>query len=390
MRSRETRPRLQPRPPRRSGSAAGPLVFLAGVLALLFLGVVVVRPLIVDSFAADAFAEFAKDKDSLLRQAQVRALLIARVGNDADRARDAGGAARPFVVKRGETARDVAVRLEREGLVRNALWVTLVLYDEGRADSLQAGTYSVSPAMTSREITRLLDRAPGEQTLLRIIEGWRVSEIAAAVAKAFPGVSASAFTAAAVVGERKDPLLAGLDPTTSLEGFLYPDSYFFRPSASAQEIVDGLFATFRERVGPALLAARERGLRVYDVVRLASIVEREAQDRGESAVIAGVYANRLRIGMSLDADPTIQYALGDWRVLALRDLQIASPYNTYRVGGLPPTPICSPGRTALEAAAAPAEHPYLFFVAKSDGTGGHAFSRTLDEHEANRVKYGNR
>ena len=385
MRDLAARPRRQPRPPRRPRSAAGPLVFLAAALGALFLGVVLIQPLIVDSFA-----EFAKDKDSMLRQAPVRALLLARVGNDADRAREPGGSVRPFVVKRGETARDVAMRLEREGLVRSALWVTLVLYDEGRADSLQAGTYSASPAMTSREIARLLDRAPGEQTLLRIIEGWRVSETAAAVAKAFPGVSAGAFTAAAVVGERKDPLLTGLDPTTSLEGFLYPDSYLFRPSASAEEIVDGLFATFRERVGPALLAARQRGLKVYDVVRLASIVEREAQDRGEGAVIAGVYANRLRIGMTLDADPTIQYALGDWRVLALRDLQIASPYNTYRVGGLPPTPICSPGRAALEAAAVPADHPYLFFVAKSDGTGGHAFSRTLDEHEANRVKYGNR
>ena len=382
--SERSRGRPPVRPPRRS-SSAGPLLFLCGALGLLLLAVSVGRPL-----AANALADFAQDKDSLLRQAPVRALLASRTGGDADLPRDPAGTGRPFVVRRGDTARQVAARLEREGLVRSALSFTLVLYDEQRADSIQAGTYQVSPAMTAREIARLLDHAPGEQTLLRVIEGWRLTEIASGAAKAFPGVSVDAFLAAAVVGDRTDPLLAGLDPATPLEGFLFPDSYYFRPSATAAELVDGLFATFRDRAGPALLAARERGAKVYDLVRLASIVEREAQDRAESPVIAGVYANRLRIGMKLDADPTIQYALGDWRVLALRDLELASPYNTYRVAGLPPTPISSPGLAALEAAAAPADHPYLYFVAKSDGTGGHAFAKTLDEQEANRVRYGNK
>jgi len=380
------RPRDRPpaRSPRRS-SSAGPLLFLCGALGLLLLAVLVGRPL-----AANALADFAQDKDSLLRQAPVRALLASRTGGDADLARDPTGTGRPFVVRRGDTAREVAARLERDGLVRSALSFTLVLYDEGRADSIQAGTYQVSPALTARQIARLLDHAPGEQALLRVIEGWRLTEIASAVAKAFPGVGADAFLAAAVVGDRTDPLLAGLDPATPLEGFLFPDTYYFRPSATAAELVDGLFATFRDRAGPVLLAAREHGAKVYDLVRLASIVEREAQDRAESPVIAGVYANRLRLGMQLDADPTIQYALGDWRVLALRDLELASPYNTYRVAGLPPTPISSPGLAALEAAVAPAEHPYLYFVAKGDGSGGHAFAKTLDEQEANRVRYGNK
>jgi UPF0755 protein len=107
-------------------------------------------------------------------------------------------------------------------------------------------------------------------------------------------------------------------------------------------------------------------------------------------MIAGVYANRLRIGMKLDADPTIQYAIGEWRELTLADLEIDSLYNTYKVAGLPPTPICSPGAVALEAAAKPANVQYLFFVAKNDGTGDHAFATTAEEHEANRIKYGNK
>jgi UPF0755 protein len=94
--------------------------------------------------------------------------------------------------------------------------------------------------------------------------------------------------------------------------------------------------------------------------------------------------------MKLDADPTIQYAKGSWAELSLDDLKLGSPYNTYLNAGLPPTPICNPGQAALEGAAAPARHEFLFFVAKSDGTGGHAFAKTLQEHEANRVKYGNR
>src|SRR5204863_9955284 len=124
--------------------------------------------------------------------------------------------------------------------------------------------------------------------------------------------------------------------------------------------------------GPALrTAAAGRKVAIYDMVKLASIVEREAHDRKESPTIAGVYQNRLDIGMKLDADPTIQYAKGDWGELTLDDLKLDSPYNTYLVAGLPPTAICSPGQAALDAAAHPADHQYIFFVAKNDGTGDH-------------------
>jgi UPF0755 protein len=197
--------------------------------------------------------------------------------------------------------------------------------------------------------------------------------------------------AAAVVGDRKNVVLAGLDPKTSLEGFLFPDTYFLRPDSSAAQIVDTLLAQFEQRAGATLRsAAADRKTTVYDMVKLASIVEREARDRAESATIAGVYQNRLDIGMKLDADPTIQYAVGEWRELTLADLKIDSPYNTYQVAGLPPTPICSPGLAALEGAAKPAQHKYFYFVAKNDGTGDHAFATTFEEQEANRVKYGNK
>ena len=376
---------LRPRPPRER-SLAGPLVFVLLVLVLVVGAVGAARPIVVD-----AVVDLAAERDTLLRQPAIRALVATRVGAATDLAADARGQPQTFEVRRGETAADIAKRLEREGLVRSALAFLLVLYETERESALQAGAYQVSPSMTPREIAEVLEKAAEEQAVLRVIEGWRLTEIADAVARAFPAISAGQFRTAAVVGQRGRPAFAGLDPKTALEGFLFPDTYFFKKSATAAQIIDLLLDTFERRAGATLqAAAAERRTTVHDIVTLASLVEREARDRSESATIAGVYANRLRIGIKLDADPTIQYALGSWRELLLDDLTIDSPYNTYRVAGLPPTPICSPGLVALEAAAKPAAHEYLFFVAKTDGTGQHLFAKTLEEHEANRVEVGNR
>ncbi|MDQ2952860.1 MAG: endolytic transglycosylase MltG [Chloroflexota bacterium] len=377
-------------PPRahapRQRSSAGPIVFLAAVAVLVFALLTIVRPA-----AEDAVVAYVAEHDTLMRQDFVRSLVSSRVAGEVDLAKDVRGETRPFVIARGETAGAIAQRLQSEGIVRSALAFEFVLYENGRENVLQSGTYQVSPGLTPRDLARLFEKAPGDQVVLRVIEGWRLSEIAAAVEKAFPKISKDAFTAAAVVGDRRNGILSGLDPKTSLEGFLFPDTYFLRPEASAAQIVDRLLTQFEQRVGATLrTAAAQRNVGVYALVKLASIVEREARDRAESAQIAGVYQNRLDIGMKLDADPTIQYAKGSWGELALPDLDIDSPYNTYRTPGLPPTPICNPGQAAIEGAAKPATHDYLYFVAKSDGTGDHAFAKTLEEHEANRVKYGNR
>jgi len=385
VRAGPTRPARRGAPPRRS-SARG-----AGVFALLLVLAVVAGAILARPLAVDAIVGLADDHDTLLRQAAVRAIVASRVVPDTIVAADPNGTPQEFVVKRGETASQIAVALQRAGLVRSALAFKYVLYDSGRESTLQSGTYTVSPALTPRDIAQLFGKAPGDQVALRIIEGWRLSEIAAAVAKAFPKITAAELSAAAVVGTRNNTVLAGLDPKTPLEGFLFPDTYFLRPDATAVQIVGLLLDTFERRVGPTLRsAASERKVTIYDMVKLASIVEREAKDRKESPTIAGVYQNRLDIGMKLDADPTIQYALGAWRELSLDDLKLDSPYNTYRVAGLPPTPIANPGQAALEAAARPAKTSYFYFVAKNDGTGGHAFAVTLEEQEANRATYGNK
>jgi UPF0755 protein len=373
-------------PPPRRRSQFGPVAFLLGVAMLVVALYVVALPL-----AEQAAVAYVAEHDTLLRQDVVRAFVADRVRNDVDLAKDTRADTRPFVIARGETAGQIGKRLEQDGIVRTALAFDFVLYETERENALQSGTYTVSAALTPRELAKLFEKAPGEQIVLRIIDGWRLSEVATAVNKAFPSIGKETFTAAAVVGDRKNTVLAGLDPKAPLEGYLFPDTYFMRPDMTAPRIVDVLLDTFERKVGTTLRAASaDRKVAIYDIVKLASIIEREARDRGESATIAGVYTNRLRIGMKLDADPTIQYALGEWRELSLDDLKLDSPYNTYRNAGLPPTPIANPGVAALEGAAKPAEVPYFYFVAKSDGTGGHAFARTLEEHEANRIKYGNK
>lgn len=372
--------------PPRERSSVGPFFFLFGVALLVVGSYFVVRPL-----AEEIVVAYVKDHDTLLRQDFVRGLVADRVRNEVDLAKDTRADNRPFVIARGETAGEIAKRLEQEGVIRSALAFDLILYETERENALQSGTYTVSPALTPRDLAKLFEKAPGEQIVLRIIDGWRLTEIAIAVNKAFPSITKEAFTAAAVVGDRKNTVLTGLDATTPLEGYLFPDTYFMRPDVTAPQIVEVLLDTFERKVGATLRAASaERKVAIYDIVKLASIVEREARDRTESPTIAGVYTNRLKIGMKLDADPTIQYAIGDWRELSLDDLKLDSPYNTYLHPGLPPTPIANPGAAALEGAAKPADVPYFYFVAKNDGTGGHAFAVTVEEHEANRVKYGNK
>ena len=373
------------RPPRQR-SSAGPLAFLVLVAVLLVGLLVIVRPA-----AEDAVVAYVADHDTLLRQDFVRTLVASRVSGEVDLAKDVRAETRPFVIARGETAGQIAKRLESEGIVRSALAFEFVLYENEKENALQSGTYQVSPGLTPRDLARVFEKAPGDQVVLRVIDGWRLTEIAAAVAKAFPKITKEEFLAAAVVGDRKNGVLEGADAKQPLEGFLFPDTYFMKPDITAAGIVDMLLSQFEDRAGVALrTAAAQRKTTIYDLVKLASIVEREAQDRTESATVAGVYQNRLDIGMKLDADPTIQYAKGDWAELILDDLKIDSPYNTYLNPGLPPTPICNPGQAALLAAADPAHHDFLYFVAKGDGSGQHVFAKTLEEQEANRVKYGNR
>jgi UPF0755 protein len=299
-----------------------------------------------------------------------------------------------FVVEQGETPASIAKRLKEMGLISDAgLFVRLVSYT-GTASKIQAGTFRLRATMTMGEVITALQHARQEEITVTIPEGLRAEEIASLLAKKGL-VDANKFMALVRAGVASYPALAGRPPGATLEGYLFPDTYRVVPGqTNAENMVDLLLRTFDRRFDANLRKkAAERGMTVFQVVTLASLVEREAVVPAERPLIAGVFLNRWKDNTVLNADPTIQYALGyqadagTWwkKPLSLDDLQLDSPYNTYIHPGLPPGPICNPGLASLKAVITAPPTDYYYFVARGDGT--HVFARTLEEHQANVEKY---
>lgn len=305
---------------------------------------------------------------------------------------DPQGQPRPFEIKLGESTYSIAERLEKEGFVRNADLFRLYLLYAGLDTSIQAGRYTLSSRMTALEIGRALQDATPNEVDFYILPGWRLEEIAAALPTSGLKISPQAFLNYATAPSSTLPLISKLPSGVTLEGFLFPDKYQFSRQITVHEFVVALLKRFQANLDDDLLSAWEQqGLDLYQAVTLASIVQREAVISEEMPLIASVYLNRLRVGMRLDADPTVQYALGFqnqrktwWKSpLSLEDLKVNSPYNTYLHRGLPPGPICNPGLQALRAVAFPTESSYLYFRAACDGSGRHLFAKTFEEHLRN-------
>ncbi|MGE5071978.1 MAG: endolytic transglycosylase MltG [Anaerolineae bacterium] len=305
------------------------------------------------------------------------------------RPRDAKGSERRFNVKDGESVESVAGRLQQEGAIRSAGALRDYLIYTGLDTSVQAGNYKISPAMSAIDIAHILqDPTPTDITFV-VWPGWRLEEIAEALPTSGLDITPTEFTQAAMQTQAGYTFLEG---KSSTEGFLYPDTYILPRTMSFGLLVDTLLRNFSLHLTTDMQEGfDQQGLTVYEAVTVASIVEREAVQPSESPMIASVYLNRLRIGMKLDADPTVQYALGynvlqrTWwtNPLTAVDLQSPSPYNTYLNTGLPPTPISNPGLDALRAVANPAESDFLYFSARCDGSGYHKFARTFEEHLQN-------
>lgn len=301
-----------------------------------------------------------------------------------------------FAINPGETAATIAPRLQREGLIGDAqLFRWLVRY-RGVDAQLEAGDYELRPNMTMDEIVDALQHGRLQDVLLTIPEGKRAEEIASTLEE--QGLAdAEVFTALVRDGRFNYDFLSNRPEgaPASVEGFLFPETYRIPTDYDAARILDLMLATFGEVFSPQMRQkAAEKGMTIYEVVTLASIVEREAVIPDERGLIAGVYLNRLAEGMYLQSDPTVQYALGYqedtgqwWKIpLSLEeDVQFDSPYNTYLYPGLPPGAICSPGLASLQAVLEPAETSYLFFFSKFDGS--HAFAETYEEHLRNQELY---
>lgn len=279
-------------------------------------------------------------------------------------------------IPRGATFRVAAESLAAHGLVGNARLFGVYAKVRGRDRSMRYGTYLLSRGAGWNELLENLRRGRGIVHTVTIPEGFGLSQIVPLLEEALE-VPRDSLDAAV----RDSTLRQALDiPTPTLEGYLFPDTYQFPDRTSAREAVTAMVRRFEQVWRPEWQGALDSlKLSRHDAVTLASIVEREVRRREEGPVVAAVYLNRLRSRMPLQADPTVTYALGKrpGRVY-FRDLKVASAYNTYRVLGLPPGPIGSPGLASLDAALHPAHVPYKFFVAHPDGH--HEFRATYREH----------
>jgi len=227
-----------------------------------------------------------------------------------------------------------------------------------------------------------VETAPPPPQRLLIREGLRREDVAA-ILDGETAIAGDRYLALTAPG-RRGARLARADRPTSLEGFLFPATYEVTETTTAKELVDEQIAAFRANTDDIdYRYAASRNLTRFDVLIIASMIEREVAVPSERRIVAGVIYNRLRARMRLDIDATVQYAIGAWRPLTARDLEVDSPYNTRRLAGLPPGPIASPGVDSIRAAARPARTRHRYYVARNDGTGRHYFARTAQAHEAN-------
>lgn len=288
-----------------------------------------------------------------------------------------------FRLERGWGVRRTALELEESGFVRSR-WAVLLQYRRSFPEMpLQAGTYALSDTMEVDEVLLLFTSGqviPVPTTWVTLPPGLRLEESLEVLADSL-GFNPAELESYSTGIEFLDAM--GIP---CLEGYLFPETYEFADTLEAWEVLNRIVAqgqSFMDREWESDCGAH--GLSPFQAVVLASIVEREAASDLERSLIAGVFLNRLRIGMRLESCATVQYALGEVReTLLYRDLEIDSPYNTYLHQGLPPGPICSPGQASLEAVAAPdTTGGYLFFVSRGDGSGRHLFATTAAGHARN-------
>jgi UPF0755 protein len=285
-----------------------------------------------------------------------------------------------FTIPRGSGISAAADTLAARQVVSSRLLFRINAQLQGLGRTLHPGIYEARAGTAYADLVKKLATGDVVKEKLVVPEGWTAEQIAARIARVSgtPADSVSALLFdTATAGRMRVP-----GPT--LEGYLYPATYVFPLGTPAREVAEALVRRYRQVWSPALRArADSAGLGEREVVTLASIVEKEAKVWAERDTIAAVYRNRLRVGMPLQADPTVQYALGEHqqRLLYSDIREVAdNPYNTYTHPGLPPGPIASPSEGAIHAVLYPAAVDYLYFVARPDGT--HVFTRSLAQHNA--------
>ncbi|MCI0555855.1 MAG: endolytic transglycosylase MltG, partial [Anaerolineae bacterium] len=324
------------------------IIFILLILACLFLAIIYLPSQATRIYGPPSSAL------GLLERIQYSALLLWYDGL-LTRPLDTSGTEQSFTIETGESVDAIANQLQIVGLIRDAESFRAYLVYSGLDISIQAGEYKLSAAMSAIDVAHELQDATPEEVTFVILPGWRIEEIASSLSTSGLSITPEEFISAAQIPPSGFSFLSG---ATTTEGFLYPDSYTIHRGTSAEQLIHEFVRNFGLRLSSDVKSSVDRqGLTIYQAVTLASLVEREAVHDEEKPIIASVFLNRLEIGMKLDSDPTVQYALGYdilaqtwWKnPLSLIDLQFNSPYNTYIYTGLPPAPIANPSLGSLHA-----------------------------------------
>jgi len=352
-------------------------VFLLPVVALGCLGIFIFISL--PGITKQAAIIFGQPSETLSTPAKVYFSII-MLGNTDSLMQPANmlGIDMHFQVALGESPTEVSSRLEARGLISNASTFRAYLIYSGADTLIQAGEYDLNASISPLEIAAVLQDSTPSKGILTVFAGWRLEEIGAALPTSGLTLPPEMFIAHA--------------KQEGVEGYLLPGIYTLPRSIRSEALILVLGNAFEQAISDEINAGIEQqGLTLDQALTLASIVEREAIVDDEMPLIASVFLNRINAGIKLDADPTVQYAIGyntiqaTWwtNPLSLEDLQFDSPYNTYLYRGLPPGPICNPSVGALRAVAFPAQTPYYFFRAACDESGRHLFAETFEQHVNN-------
>jgi UPF0755 protein len=296
-----------------------------------------------------------------------------------------------FVIEKGEGVKKIAADLEKDGLIKSAFYFEIYVWREKIEKKLQAGEYLLRENMSIPEIVEILIKGKiiSNQKKITIIEGWRIDDVGEYLQEN-KIISAKEFEIAAKNwrGENYQyDFLKNLPEKASLEGFLFPDTYFIYEDASAEEVIDKMLKNFDKYLTKEIRDEIEKQNKsIFEIITMAGLLEKEVRTDKDRKIAAGIFYKRIKEGIPLESCATIAYILGeDKRQYSFKDTRIKSPYNTYLNKGLPPGPICNSGESAIKAAVWPGKSEYNFFLSKENGET--VFSKTLEEHNSAKAKW---
>lgn len=312
-----------------------------------------------------------------------------------------------FTVSPGESVSLIADALSEAGLIKDKLFFRFYVKRENLGAKIKAGDYELSTLLSIKDIVRVMSNG---ETLkkdreIKIIEGWKIEDINRYLKESSvfkndhfleiaqkPKKDCLLASATSQKPDKSSPcywdFLKNIPNNATLEGFLFPDTYRIFNDASPEDVLARLLTNFDKKLTPDMRAEIDhQGKSIYEVVTLASIIEKEVTSAKDMATVSGIFWNRMKNGQALESCATLAYILGvNKKQYSLEDTKINSPYNTYANKGLPPGPICNPGLNAIKAAIYPEKTDYYYFLSRSDN-GGTVFSKTYNEHLMNKAKY---